>query len=286
MSPTRKAHAYLILVTAIWGATFPFIRNAVAHVDPFLFVGIRFLLGALLLAPLLWTSLKIRSSKLLIGTIVLGLLNGIAYVAQTIGLQTVPSSRAAFITGLSVVLVPLFTPFFKLGKPNTVDLICSLICLAGLYILTGANFNAVTHGDWWVLLGAVFFACSISYLQSLSLHINNHKAIAFYQVLFTVPLPLLFTFHANYSALFYPSTIIGILFCALAATSLAFFLQAKYQPLTTAPKAALIYSLEPVFASVFGLLINGEPITRAVVFGGILILLSLMLPALLQLWRR
>jgi drug/metabolite transporter (DMT)-like permease len=113
---------------------------------------------------------------------------------------------------------------------------------------------------------------------------NDHKALAFYQILCTAPLPLLFSWQLGFphvQALLYPSVIIGILFCAIFATSLALFLQTKYQPFTTAPKAAIIYSLEPVFASLFGFLINGEAITSPVIIGGALILLSLTLPPLL-----
>lgn len=281
ITSATKANLLLIFITAIWGATFPLIRNAVAHVDPYLFVGIRFTLGALLLLPFIRLA-KNNYRLLLIGSIFLGVINSAAYTAQTIGLQTIHSSRAAFINGLSVILVPLLMPLFKLGKPNRTDLICSVICLVGLYILTGANLDAVTKGDLWVLLGAVLFAIAIGYLQHLSTHVKDYKSIAFYQVLFTAPLPLLFSFKANFAAILVPNVIIGILFCAIAATSLAFLIQAKYQPFTTAPKAALIYSLEPVFACIFGFLINGEAITRNIIIGGILILLSLMLPALLQ----
>lgn len=283
MKPSTIANLYLLLVTAMWGMTFPLIHNAVAQVDPFLFVFIRFALGAALLLPLVWGALKGSHWRFICGSMVLGIINSGAYLAQTIGLQTIDASRAAFLTGLCVVLIPLLTPFFKLGRPNLLDFICSFICLAGLYILTGADLHAITRGDEWVLLAAILFAITISYLQYLSLKHKNHRALAFFLILFTAPLPMFFFWHANFHALLLPSVLVGVLFCTICATSLALYLQTKYQKFTTAPKAAIIYSLEPVFASIFGFLLNGEVITWHTVVGGIVMLFSLMLPALWQL---
>jgi len=286
MKATTTATLYLFLVTVIWGLTFPLVHNAVAHIDPFLFVFLRFLLGAITLLPLVWVSIKKTETKLLMGSIILGIVNSAAYTTQTISLQTESAARVAFITGLCVILVPFFMPLFKLGKPRLLEIICALICLIGLYILTGANINNISVGDMWSLLCAFLFATAITYLQRLSLQVKNHKPLAFYQILFTAPLPLLFSLHANYTVILRPSVIIALLFCAIAATSIAIYLQSKYQHFVSAPKAVLIYSLEPVFASVFGVILSDEILTREIIIGGLLILFSLALSPLLQLWQR
>lgn len=285
MKLTNKANLYLLLVAAIWGVTFPLVHNAMAVVNPFLFVYIRFFFGALLLMPLAWSSLKTISPRLLTGCIILGLLNSGGYATQTIGLQTIPGARAAFITGLCVVIIPLLAPLFKLGRPTFIDIICSLICLYGLYILTGADIQKIMPGDYWVLLCAVLFALSITYLQYLYAHGKNFKALAFYQMAFTVPLPFLFSWGSNYHALLNLHAIIAVVFCTVFATTLAFYIQTKYQQHTSAPKAAIIYSMEPVFASIFGFFINGEILTRSTIMGGVLILFSLMLPAFIALGK-
>lgn len=282
----NKPTFYLFLVTAIWGVTFPLTHNAVKYIDPFLFVFLRFSLGALLLLPVVWNTLKQSKYQLLKGSIILGIINSAAYTTQTIGLQTVSSARVAFITGLCVILVPFLMPIFKLGNPKSLEISCALICFCGIYILTGADISNISIGDIWSLLCAILFAIAITYLQYLSLKLKNHKPLAFYQILFTAPIPLLFTSNTNYHSLLYPSVIIAVLFCAMFATSIALYLQAKYQHQTTAPKAVLIYSLEPVFAGLFGFLFNGEAITKNVVLGGLLIMLSLTLSPLLQLQRR
>jgi drug/metabolite transporter (DMT)-like permease len=286
MKSSSKANLYLILITAIWGGTFPFIRDAVAHLDPYIFVFVRFILGAILIIPIAWNELKKSSYSLIKMGIILGVLNSAAFISQTIALQMISSSRTAFITGFYVIVIPLLSPLFKLGRPRSIDIICAAICLCGLYILTGENLGSITRGDEWALLGAILFGIAITYLQYSSLRTSDYKALAFYQIFFTAPLPLLFTVHAQWENLFLPSAIAGILFCAVAGTSIALYLQTKYQQHTTAAKAAIIYSLEPVFACVFAFMMNGEAITKNVVEGGFLIFLSLILPALILMWKK
>lgn len=212
--------------------------------------------------------------------IILGFLNSAAYVLQTTALQTISSSRSAFITGICVIIIPFIAPLFKLGKPRAIDILCAFICFTGLYLLTGSSLKNISIGDVWGILGAVIFAFSILYLQYCSLRVEHYKALTFYQIFFTAPFPLIFAWHTNWNNLLFPSVIAGILFCAIAATSVALYIQTKYQRYTTPAKAAVIYSLEPVFASVFAFLMNGEVITSHVMEGGLLIFVSLILPAI------
>ncbi len=283
MHPTTKANLYLVLVTVIWGLTFPLIRNAVAHIDPLTFVSVRFFIAALALVPLVWRSLNKTTGKLLFYCLILGLLNSGSYISQTIGLQTISSARAAFITGVSVIFVPFLMPLFRLGKPTRIEIICSVICLFGLYILTGANIAHITTGDKWVLLCAFCYALSVVFLKLITEQIKEYKLLTFYSILFTGPIAFLFNGHISYHALLNPSVIIGILFCSIVATSVALYLQTKYIAYTSANKAMLIFMLEPVFASIFGFMVNGEKITHNVFIGGMLIFISLILPELLQL---
>lgn len=283
MQPSSKANLYLLFVTAMWGVTFPLIRNAVASIDPNLFVTIRYLLATLILLPFVWHLLKKSSIKLIFNGFIFGTLNSIAYIAQTMGLKTIHSSRSAFLTGLSVILVPFIAPFFSLGQIRRLDILCAIICLSGLYILTGTDLSHLNIGDEWTLLGAVAFAILIAYLQKLSIEFHDYKLLTFYQLLFTIPLALFFSINTQVSSLANSNVIIAIVFCAIFATILAFLIQTKYQKFTTAPKVALIFSLEPVFASIFGFLLNGEKINHTTLIGGLLILLSITIPSLLQL---
>ena len=279
MKLSSKANLYLVLATLMWGITFPLTRNALTEVDPFVFVSLRFALAVLVLLPSVWVLFHKTTRSILRGSLIIGVLNAGAYLCQTIGLETVHSARAAFITGASVILVPFLAPLFKLEKPSRLDLLCSGIGFIGLYVLMDIKHLYIGHGDLWVFLGAIFFSLQITYLQRINQLIGDYQLLAFYQLLFTVPFVLLFTKGHSFSAALQPQALIGILFCAVFATSLAYYLQNKYQKFTSAPKAALIFALEPVFASLFGVLINHEMLAKTTLVGGSLLLLSLILPA-------
>lgn len=285
MQASTKANLYLLGITAIWGATFPLIRSAVADVDPYLFVTVRFSIASLIMLFLVIHILKQSSMKIVLGSLVMGSLNSIAYISQTVGLQTTSSSRSAFITGFCVILVPFISPFFKLGRPRILDIVCSVISLIGLYILTGADLHNMNVGDRWTFLCAITFGLQITALQYFSSQTHNYRLLTFYQLLFTIPLSLVFSLHTNIKPLVYSNVLIALSFCAIFATAIAFSVQTKYQKFTTANQAALIFSLEPVFAALIGYLYNHEILTKPEMLGGSLILISIMLPALLQLRR-
>lgn len=285
MQLSTKANLYLVLIAAIWGATFPLIRNAVAEIDPNLFVFVRFVLAALIMLPIVWRQLNKTTTTLLINSFIFGLLNCVSYSAQTIGLQTISSATSAFITAVYVVLVPFLAPMFKVGKLQTNDIVSSLVCLLGVYVLTGADME-LNRGEWWTLLCAISFAFQIAYMQRLSAQIKNYQLLTFYQLLFTVPPVFLFTSGVDYHPLMHIDVVIGLVFCAIFATAMVFLIQTKYQKFTTASKAALIFALEPVFAAILGYLINGETITKNIALGGLLILFSLVIPTLIQLFKK
>lgn len=282
MKLSSKANLYLVLATLMWGITFPLTRNALTAVDPFVFVGLRFAIATLVLLPSVWLLFHKTTQTILLSSLIIGALNAAAYLCQTIGLETVHSARAAFITGASVIFVPFLAPLFKLGKPSRLDLLCAVIGFIGLYVLMDIRRLYLGHGDLWVFLGAIFFSLQITYLQRVSLLISDYQLLAFYQLLFTVPFVFLFTKGHSFSAALQPQALVGILFCAVFATSLAYYLQNKYQKFTSAPKAALIFALEPVFASLFGVLINHEVLAKTAVVGGSLLLLSLILSAMVN----
>lgn len=286
MKLSSKANVYLVLTTLMWGITFPVTRNALTEVDPFVFVSLRFIIATLVLVPVVWGLFYKTTKSILFGSFIIGVLNSVAYLSQTIGLATVSSARAAFIAGSSVILVPFIAPLFKLDKPTGLDFLCALIGFSGLYVLTDLSHFQLSAGDLWIFLGAISFSLQITYLQRLTQAIQDYKLLAFYQLMFTVPFVFLLSKGHDFSAVFHPNALIGILFCAIFATSLAYYLENKYQKFTSAPKAALIFALEPVFASLFGFLINHEALSKTTIYGGLILLLSLVLPSLISIVRK
>jgi len=284
MSRQLKGDSVILLVTLCWGLTFPLIENAVSQVAPWVFVTLRFLLGAVILLPFLGQYIKQNIADQIRGNgyelragIVLGCLNTITYGTQTIGMQSVTSAQGAFISGISVVLVPFMLPLFRLGFPRKFDVLCALLSLTGLYLLTGASLSHVKTGELWVLVCAFSIALTIVYLHRATRKTHALEALAFYQILFTGLLSACLTWGESYQEVLAWHPVIGILFCAVFATSLALVLQTKYQRYTTASRAALIFCFEPVFGSLFGYIINDEKLGVMAFAGGSLIILSIII---------
>lgn len=274
----QKIHAYLMLflVAVIWGATFPIIHNSVKTVDPLVFVWIRFSMAGLFLLPFMWRHFRFRDNASFKFGLILGLINGCTFVLQTLALERVDSSRVAFLTATYIILVPLMLPMFGFRKPKLSEGIAAVICLIGVYIITGARINGFVLGDLFVLTSAISIALGLIVVEYANKHKTNRSLFNFYQIIFTTILPMggMFSQHINI-----PSSIsfwASVSYCAIFATVVAFLMQLKYQPVTGASKAALIFSLESVFAGVFSW-IAGEEISRSVIIGGSIILFSTVL---------
>lgn len=278
MTSSYRANLYILLVTVFFGLTFPLIKEAVAYVDASSFVFVRFVISALVLLPFVLSSLSRWNGIVIIAGLALGVLNCGTYIFQTIGLQTIDASRSAFITSTCVVMVPLFLPLFGLGMPKKLDCICASLSLFGVYIITGTHFSGLRMGDAWTLGCAATYALSVVFIQWVTPKIKHYSLLTFYQILFTVPVAFIASSDNSFSGLLHPPVIIAILFCSIFATSLALYLVMKYQQDTTATQAALIYAMEPVFASIFAYFINKQTISLTTLFGGGLILVAVVLP--------
>jgi drug/metabolite transporter (DMT)-like permease len=283
MRKATKADLYLLLVTLIWGGTFPIIRNTLHEVDPIVFITLRFFLAALIFLPFVISRLKFTNKKIIITGIMLGILTSLSYYPQTIGLKTLHSSESAFITSLSVVIIPILLPYFKLGKPKKVEIIAALLCLYGVYVLSGANFSDLMSSEYlWTFFSAFASAFTIVYLQKTSANIQDTKLLAFYQILFaTVTLACISIVTPHSDVITWNWTFVkGLLYCGILSTCLTLYLQTRYQKFTTATKTGIIFTMEPVFATIFAFYFNGEMITRAIIIGGVIIVVSLLLSEL------
>lgn len=278
----------------IWGMTFPVIRSALhpstgtaAILNPYVFVAMRLLVGSLFLLLFVVKELRALTRPLIMAGLMLAFLAGAVYVTQTVGLHhNISSARSAFISGMSVVFVPLLQPLFKFKKPTLLELLCAAICLFGIYILTGAHLAGIGTGDLWTFACAFFYALSVLYLQVISPRFKDPVILTFLQISLAAPMVWLLTINQSFDGVFHPQAIIGILFCGIIASGLGLYLQVRYQKHTTAAKAAVIYALEPVFASFFGALLYGEGLSAHEIVGGSIILVSLVLPSLIALSKK
>lgn len=278
MRKSTRSEIGLLLITICWGITFPLLHSAVVHLSPAALVFERFSLASFLVFFLVVGKLSRTNMLVLLSGLLLGILNVGAYLSQTISLETISASRCAFLTGISVLLVPFLSPLFRLGSPKVAHWLGSLICLIGLYLLTGAQVKGLSIGDMWGISCAVCVAFAIVVTQWISGYTKEYLLLTFYQLLLTALLsslcfihnPLLINWHIN--------VMLTVIFCAVFATALTLFLQMKCQQHTSVIKAALIFSLEPVFASLFDFLLNHHVLSTQEMIGGLLILVSIIVP--------
>lgn len=287
MNKTIFADISLLLVALVWGATFVMVQNAISFLEPFSFNGVRFFIAAILLGA--WLGIFERKQlnqfnrHLFLSGIIMGLWLFIGYAAQTIGLLFTTSSKAGFITGLCVVLVPLFSIFFLKQKPGIGAIIGVIIATAGLYLLTMTNSTSLNIGDGLVFLCAIAFAMQIiitgKYSSSYPSLLLTVVQISTVSVLSTVS-ALIFE---DWQQAFQPEILLNrnvlsaLIITAVFATALAFLAQTAFQKYTTATRVALIFAMEPVFAAVTAYYWADERLTISAVFGCLFIFTGMIL---------
>lgn len=277
MNTALRADLFLVLVTLIWGATFPLVATSLGYINPFIFVLLRFSLAALVLLFWLLPVLRKTDRKVLWAGFILGLLNAGVYLLQTLGMRHVDADTSAFIASVGVVFVPFLAPLLGLSRVKKIEIFGSLICLGGLFVLTGASLSAFTLDEFWILLSALVWAGAVCYLQKVSPYIKDGRLLAFYQVIFVLPIALVLSVGTYQAPVFNAWVILSLLYTGIVATGIVFLIQVRYQKETTATHAAIIYSLEPLFASFVAIYLNHEPLTERIVIGGGIILLSICL---------
>jgi drug/metabolite transporter (DMT)-like permease len=277
----RRADAVLVSITAFWGVTFVVVKDAVALADPFTFLALRFFLGAVLLTLVAWRG--IRGAPLVRAGAGLGVLLFIGFAAQTSGLQFTTPSRSAFLTGLSVLLVPFLSIAFHRRRPPPASLVGVAFAVCGLWALAGGTSLGMPiglgKGDELTLLCALAFALHITLIERLA---RKHAPAPLVAVqLWTVAALAFFTLLAVGSRLqSTPPLWSAVLITGVGGSAVALLLQAWAQARTTAVRAALVYALEPVFAAAYSVALGREQLGLRELLGGGFIMLGVLVSEL------
>jgi drug/metabolite transporter (DMT)-like permease len=267
-----RADLALVFNTFIWGSTFVLVKRALDDCSTLLYVAIRFLAAAAVMALLFRRRLKLGAESVK-GGILAGVCLFGGYALQTAGLKLTTPSKAAFLTGLSVVMVPLLSSLVYRVYPHVSEAIGVVLATAGMGLMTlQGNTGGVSRGDLLVILCAVAFAAHIVVLGHYAKAVG-FESLAVLQLATTTVLAL-GGFWWIETPFFRPT---GTLWFALAvssllSTALAFTVMAWAQQITTATRAALIFALEPVVAWAFSYVFMGETLPARAVFGAVLIL--------------
>lgn len=283
-----QAEGGLVFLTLLWGVSFVVVKDALSHGDPFSFVALRFAVGAAVLSVLAGRQV-LAPSHLRRGA-VLGLFLFAGFALQTVGLTDTTPSRSAFITGLSVLLVPLVMLAVFRRVPRVSSLVGVVLSATGLYYLTGADLGTqgLSRGDWLTLGCAVAYAFHLAFTDRFAPKEGVQALVAVQlwvvSLLSTLCLPF-----AGVRVQWTPAFLGAVVFCGVFASALAFSVQTWAQARTSAVRTAIIYSLEPVFAGAFSVVMGYERLGVREWAGGVLIVLGVLVAevgsALWDRWR-
>lgn len=265
-----RALVALVLVTAVWGVTFVQVKDAVAIYPVLAFLALRFLIASATLALPAAARVRGLGRRGIAGASLAGVLLAGGYVLQTVGLQRTSVSNAGFVTGMYVVLTPIFALALFRIRIGVAGWIGVLLATVGLAMLAGIQGGSPS-GDLLVLGGAAVYSLQIVLLERFAprydaLGFTLVEMLAAFAVLVVVAIPSLEVPHGW--------TVWGaLLVTGVFASALGFLVQTWVQKSSSATRTALLFTLEPVWAAVFGFALAGDRL-GALGFGGCVVIMA------------
>lgn len=279
----RFADLSLALIALIWGATFVIVKEAVVETPVEVFLAVRFTVGAvalgLFLAP--FGTAKIRKAKRdswVWGTFT-GVLLGIGYLFQTMGLQITTASKSAFLTSLYIVLVPLLSSLVYRVVPQLREIFGVAVATGGMALMSWQGESlSLNRGDWLTLGCAVVFAGHILSVGKAA-ESGDTALVSLLQIVVSAVLfwGLVVVTPPGAEVRWTPGLIRAILVTGVGATALTFLLQTWAQQYTSPTRASLLFSLEPVFGAWTAWLWAGETLGQTAWLGAALILTGILI---------
>ena len=283
----------MVFTTAVWGVTFEMVQEALSDAPPFIFAGLRFGIGFIL--GLLYINKKVFNitRNELMGGIWCGVILCIGYAFQNFGLWEESlfyigssSSTSAFITSVSVILVPTFLYLAGLQQISNQIWFIVFLAMVGLFILLNPFNGNLVGGD------IITFGCAVSFaihiiLQDIYLKkgvqlVRFFMLQVFFVSIFSFILSLLFESDIYYFDIFTSEVIFALFITGVLATFIAFILMLWAQKILSATETGILLSLEPLFAALFSVFFAGDIIGSWGWIGGTIIILSVMSSGFLE----
>jgi len=256
MTKKLKADLMLFAMTVVWGASFPLMKIVFDYIPAFAFLSIRFLMAAAVLSAICFRSFaKLNKRTIAYGTILgLFMFGGMGF--QAVGLYTTSASNSGFITGLSVVMVPIVSALLLKKKPDRSSFIGVALAFAGLFFMSGGLNPDFNFGDFLTFLCAICWTFQIIFVDRFT-QTEDARLLAIIQLLFTgiASSVLWLTVDIGKTVVFNGTVIMIILITSVFGSALAYVVQAIAQKDTTPTHTSLIFTAEPVFAAIFAMII-------------------------------
>ena len=279
-APRPVSHTYLptlglLAVTAAWGSTFFMLKETVSRVPVADFLALRFLVAAVavtLLAPRALSRLTADERRY---GVLLGLVYGAGQVLQTTGLQTTSASVSGFLTGMYVVFTPVLGALLLRHRTTPVTWAAVGLATVGLGVLSLQGF-AVGAGEALTVAGAVLYALHIVGLGRWSRE-GSALGLTIVQLWVVAAVCLVAGVPGGLTVPTRTDDWVVLVFMALVAGAAALVVQTWAQARLAPTRAAVIMTMEPVFAGFFAVLLGGESLTLRVLVGGGIVLTAMYL---------
>ncbi len=284
LSQRLRADLALVICALIWGATFVVIKDALADMSVIAYIAVRFGIAAVLIAIIYWRAVRALTRREVWAGAQIGIFMFAGYIFQITGLRWTTPSKAAFVTGMYVVFVPIVQAIFGRRRISVWIWAGALAALGGLYFLSvpPEGLGKLNRGDPIVFGCAVMFAFHMIFIsrnvKKYSVASLSFLQVATTAVLATVLVPIAAAAGWEQPKLVWTRYVIfAVAATAIGATVVCFSLQTWAQKHTSASRAAILLTLEPVFAAVTSVTLGGERIGArmllgaALIFGGILV---------------
>ncbi len=263
-------------LTVWWGITFVVVKDALDDADPFTFLALRFFVGGL--AATLLAGREVFERQSVVRGLKLSVFLFAGYALQTVGLGSTTPARSAFITGLAVVLVPAVSMLLFRRVPRWPSWAGVGLAVAGLFLLTGIDageLGQTRFGDWLTMGCAAAFAFHIVLTERYAREVPVRPMVAVQLWVVAVGSALFIPFGTPRLEMTVPF-IGAVLLTGALGSAVAINLQSYAQARTSAVRAALIYSLEPVFAAAYSSVLGRDALGRREWLGGALLMVAVV----------
>jgi len=269
----RVATLLLVGITAIWGSTFFLIRDVVLQMPPTDFLAVRFTIAAVAMLAVFWRPMLALSRREVQVGVGLGAVYAAAQILQTVGLAHTDASRSGFITGTYVVLTPIFTAILLRERVPRSTWVAVLMATAGLATLSLNGFG-FGFGESVTLIAAAFYALHIIGLGRYSSP-SSAAGLSAVQMVVIAVVSLVAAAPGGIDLPEGAGAWTSVLYMALMAGAVAIWAQTWAQSHLPATRAAIVMTLEPVFAAGFAVALGGESLTVRMALGGAMVLAAM-----------
>ena len=259
-SSTRQGLAIfgLLIVTAIWGSTFILVKWTVENLGVYYFLFLRFSLASVLLTLIFHKRIFNAERRTILAALSLSALMFIAFATQTEGLRLTTASNSALITGLYMVLIPIFSLIYPRRKPDTLALAGIALALPGLVLLTQYSFTGINSGDLITLVCAFACAWHIILTGEFATEHSLIPLVVFQFIFVSIMSGAVALVKGEFTAEIPDIGWLTILITAVFATAFAFTVQTAAQRIVNPTRTGIVFAMEAVFGALFGFLIGGE----------------------------